>query len=45
MPIETSVTVTARVVGEISSLATTVATSTAEVGMWQEIINWFMQII
>jgi len=40
MVAETSVTVTAQVIGEVSSLATTVATSTPDVGFWQGIINW-----
>lgn len=45
MPIETSVTVTARVMGEVSSLATTVATSTPEVSwvqsVWEFISKFF----
>lgn len=45
---ETSVTVTARVIGEVSSLATsTIATTTEAVtdpSFWQTIINFFTSI-
>jgi hypothetical protein len=43
MVAETSVTVTARVGDEVSS-AVMAATTTPDVGFWQEIINWVMGI-
>lgn len=45
MTAETSVTVTAQVLGEISSLATTMATSTPDVSWWQEVINLILSWI
>lgn len=44
MTVSTGVTVTARVVGEVSSMATTVATSTPDVGWWGQVIHWFVSI-
>jgi len=42
MVAETGVTVTARVVGEVSSMATTVATTTTDVSWWLEIVKSFV---
>ncbi len=44
MPIETSVTVTAQVLGEISSLATTVATSTPDVSWLQSVWEFISKL-
>ncbi len=44
MSAETSVTVTAQVLGEVSSMATTIATTTTDVGFWQGIINWVLSL-
>ena len=45
MPIETTVTVTASVAQNASNSVAHMATSTVDVGFWQEIINWFLSLI
>lgn len=44
MIVETAVTVTARVMGEVSSLATTVATSTPDVSWLQSVWEFISQL-